>query len=54
MLAVAYLDLDGFKLINDTHGHNTGDQFLHQISQGLVTALRADDILAHIGGGRSE
>ncbi|WP_102475805.1 GGDEF and EAL domain-containing protein [Shewanella sp. 10N.286.52.C2] len=49
-LALAYLDLDGFKAINDIHGHSTGDQFLVLISQALKSALRAGDFLARIGG----
>jgi diguanylate cyclase (GGDEF)-like protein/PAS domain S-box-containing protein len=49
-LAVAYLDLDGFKGINDSHGHSTGDQFLIAMSKLFNEALRAGDFLARIGG----
>jgi diguanylate cyclase (GGDEF)-like protein/PAS domain S-box-containing protein len=50
MLAVVYLDLDGFKRINDNHGHSTGDQLLIAVSQQMTEALREGDTLARIGG----
>ncbi|MCK2182928.1 putative bifunctional diguanylate cyclase/phosphodiesterase [Halomonas getboli] len=50
LLAICFLDLDGFKPINDTLGHAAGDQVLVTISQRLRNALRADDILARLGG----
>jgi diguanylate cyclase (GGDEF)-like protein len=49
-LAVAYLDLDGFKVVNDKHGHNVGDQLLIAIAQRMSEALRDGDTLARIGG----
>jgi len=49
-LVLAYLDLDGFKKINDIHGHRIGDEFLVGISKQLQQALREDDFLARIGG----
>ncbi|MBP9713949.1 MAG: EAL domain-containing protein [Sterolibacterium sp.] len=49
-LAVAYLDLDGFKAINDRFGHNTGDELLIQLAQRMQAALREGDTLARIGG----
>ena len=49
-LAVAFLDLDGFKDINDRHGHAAGDEFLLAISKRLKSALRDGDTLARIGG----
>ncbi|WP_440874906.1 EAL domain-containing protein [Thalassotalea sp. PLHSN55] len=49
-LALAYLDLDGFKRINDTYGHCIGDNFLISLSKNLKQALRAGDFLARIGG----
>ncbi|PQJ95663.1 hypothetical protein CXB77_16450 [Chromatium okenii] len=49
-LALAYLDLDGFKAINDTHGHNVGDQFLIAIAARMKQMLRQGDTLARIGG----
>ena len=49
-LAVAYLDLDGFKAINDTYGHDVGDELLIELAQLMNSALREDDTLARIGG----
>ncbi|MBV5308788.1 MAG: GGDEF domain-containing protein [Chromatium okenii] len=49
-LAVAYLDLDGFKAINDTHGHDVGDQFLIAIAARMKQMLRQGDTLARLGG----
>ena len=49
-LAVAFLDLDGFKDINDRYGHAAGDEFLVAISKRLRLALRDGDTLARIGG----
>lgn len=49
-LAVVLLDLDGFKVINDTHGHNLGDELLIALSVRMKRALREGDILARVGG----
>jgi diguanylate cyclase (GGDEF)-like protein/PAS domain S-box-containing protein len=49
-LAVLYLDLDGFKRVNDTHGHDTGDQLLKALSLRLGAALREGDTMARLGG----
>jgi diguanylate cyclase (GGDEF)-like protein len=49
-LCVAILDLDRFKLYNDTHGHQAGDRFLKQMAGAWSTTLRAGDILARYGG----
>jgi diguanylate cyclase (GGDEF)-like protein/PAS domain S-box-containing protein len=49
-LAVTYLDLDGFKAINDQHGHQTGDQMLITLAQRMKEALREGDTMARIGG----
>ena len=49
-LAVVYLDLDGFKAINDHHGHQTGDQVLITLAQRMKEALREGDTLGRIGG----
>lgn len=47
---VAFIDLDGFKTINDQHGHGVGDQFLVQMANRLKAALRAGDFAARLGG----
>jgi diguanylate cyclase (GGDEF)-like protein/PAS domain S-box-containing protein len=49
-LTVAFLDLDDFKTINDTHGHDVGDELLIIVSQRMKEALREGDTLARIGG----
>ncbi|MDD2919144.1 EAL domain-containing protein [Rhodoferax sp.] len=49
-LAVAYLDLDGFKAINDHHGHETGDQVLIALANRMKEVLRESDTIARIGG----
>jgi diguanylate cyclase (GGDEF)-like protein len=48
--AVLMLDLDGFKLINDAHGHAVGDEALREFAHRVSTVLREDSILARIGG----
>ncbi|MFN3881764.1 MAG: EAL domain-containing protein [Nitrincola lacisaponensis] len=50
LVAVAYLDLDGFKQINDSHGHAMGDRVLQQLSDLMKQSLREEDTLARIGG----
>ena len=49
-LAVAMVDLDGFKAINDRHGHETGDSVLVAAAEALQRALRAEDVLGRLGG----
>ena len=49
-LLVGYIDLDRFKPINDTHGHEVGDRFLHAMGLRLRKGLREDDFAARIGG----
>ncbi|WP_170285821.1 EAL domain-containing protein [Propionivibrio limicola] len=49
-LAVVYLDLDGFKAINDRHGHSAGDKLLVEVAQRMRSVLREGDILARLGG----
>jgi diguanylate cyclase (GGDEF)-like protein/PAS domain S-box-containing protein len=49
-LAVVYLDLDGFKNINDMHGHEAGDHLLVNVAIRMKSALREGDTLARIGG----
>ena len=48
--AVLYLDLDQFKVVNDTCGHQAGDKLLKQITSVLQTRIRASDTLARLGG----
>ena len=48
--AVLYLDLDGFKPINDTHGHAAGDQVLVHVARTLRHVARASDFVARLGG----
>lgn len=49
-LAVVYLDLDGFKFINDKHGHGAGDQLLIAIASRMKATLREEDTLSRLGG----
>jgi diguanylate cyclase (GGDEF)-like protein/PAS domain S-box-containing protein len=49
-LAVVFMDLDGFKEVNDNHGHKEGDELLITVSQRMKEALREGDTLARIGG----
>jgi len=49
-LSLIYLDLDGFKQINDLHGHMFGDDLLRGVSVSMKAVLRAADLLARIGG----
>lgn len=47
---VLYLDLDDFKVVNDTYGHATGDQLLRAIAERLRSCVRASDLVARFGG----
>lgn len=47
---VASIDLDGFKAINDAHGHEVGDQFLRALADRLRTLVRTEDLAARLGG----
>ena len=49
-VAVVFLDLNGFKAINDTHGHQVGDQVLVEVASRLSGVLRGGDTLARMGG----
>jgi diguanylate cyclase len=48
--AIGYMDLDGFKTVNDTHGHATGDALLRAVGQVLIESVRATDTVARVGG----
>ncbi|MGH6902008.1 MAG: putative bifunctional diguanylate cyclase/phosphodiesterase, partial [Geminicoccaceae bacterium] len=50
LVAVMLLDLDRFKTINDTHGHEAGDRLLKQMAQRLKASVRESDLVARLGG----
>jgi len=50
LMAVCYLDLDGFKQVNDTHGHEAGDKVLVEISRRIKETIREGDTVARLGG----
>ncbi|WP_299180161.1 EAL domain-containing protein [uncultured Neptuniibacter sp.] len=49
-VAVVYIDLDGFKEVNDQYGHNVGDKLLIEVSQRFKSMLREGDTIARLGG----
>ena len=49
-LALALLDLDNFKRINDSHGHQTGDEVLRRLASRLLSSVRTDDEICRLGG----
>jgi len=50
MMAVAYIDLDGFKPVNDDYGHLVGDLALKEVAERLRFAVRKEDVVARLGG----
>ncbi len=50
LIAVLYIDLDGFKALNDTHGHEAGDDLLRIVAARLAHAARAEDSVGRLGG----
>jgi diguanylate cyclase (GGDEF)-like protein len=49
-LSLAYIDLDGFKAVNDAHGHAAGDAVLCAVADALRSGLRPTDLIARVGG----
>jgi diguanylate cyclase (GGDEF)-like protein len=50
MLALMFIDLDGFKKVNDTCGHAVGDEVLREVAQRIKSLLREEDLIARLGG----
>lgn len=50
MLGILYLDLDGFKLVNDTLGHHVGDLLLQEVANRILQCTRAGDVAVRVGG----
>nr|WP_249317179.1 sensor domain-containing diguanylate cyclase [Bacillus sp. FJAT-50079] len=49
-IAMMYIDIDEFKSINDTYGHDVGDQLLQQFAERLKSSVRKEDVLCRVGG----
>jgi diguanylate cyclase (GGDEF)-like protein len=49
-VAVLFLDLDDFKVINDTHGHQTGDAVLRLVADAMRSSVRQSDVVGRLGG----
>ncbi len=50
MVALLYLDINQFKLVNDTYGHDTGDELLLEVATRLQSAVRSDSLICRVGG----
>jgi diguanylate cyclase (GGDEF)-like protein/PAS domain S-box-containing protein len=50
LTGVCYLDLDGFKAVNDAFGHDAGDAVLREVAQRLLACIRTNDVVARFGG----
>ncbi|MDD2369277.1 MAG: GGDEF domain-containing protein, partial [Sulfuricurvum sp.] len=50
MISIGFLDLDGFKQVNDTYGHDVGDILLQEVAKRFKSTLRQSDIIARFGG----
>lgn len=50
MVAVLFIDLDGFKQVNDLHGHKAGDELLKILSKRMLNCLRQTDTVSRMGG----
>jgi diguanylate cyclase (GGDEF)-like protein len=48
--ALMFIDLDGFKAVNDRHGHGTGDALLKAVTRELIAHVRASDVIGRLGG----
>jgi diguanylate cyclase (GGDEF)-like protein len=49
-VTLAYIDIDGFKAVNDTHGHHAGDEVLRGVAGAISASIRVSDVAARMGG----